>query len=127
MPYKGEGPANTDVAGGQVDIAFSSLASVAPLVKSGRLVALGISTPERSAVLPDVPTIAPAGAADFQAVGWYGLLAPAGTPAEDVAQLSDAVAAVLDQPAILPTPEALCVNSRATPAAAFARHIDAET
>jgi len=127
VPYKGEGPANTDVAGGQVDIAFSSLASVAPLIKSNRLVALGIGTPQRSPVLPAVPTIAEAGVPGFEAVGWYGLLAPAGTPAGVVKQLSQAVADVLNQPAVREKLDGLGVTANATSSAAFGDQIRSET
>ncbi|MBO9354645.1 tripartite tricarboxylate transporter substrate binding protein [Bordetella petrii] len=127
VPYKGEGPANTDVAGGQVDIAFSSLASVAPLIKSNRLVALGIGTPRRSPVLPAVPTIAEAGVPGFEAVGWYGLLAPAGTPAGIVKQLSQAVADVLNQPAVREKLDGLGVTANATSSAAFGDQIRSET
>lgn len=127
VPYKGEGPANTDVAGGQVDIAFSSLASVAPLIRSGRLVALGIGTPERAPVLPAVPTIAQSGIAGFEAIGWYGLLAPAGTPPDIVARLADAVARALAQPAARDKLDALGVTARATAPADFGRQIQSET
>jgi len=127
VPYKGEGPANTDVAGGQVDIAFSSLASVAPLIRSGRLVALGIGTPGRSPVLPAVPTIAQSGIAGFEAIGWYGLLAPAGTPPDIVARLADAVAHALAQPAARDKLDALGVTAQATSPAEFGRQIQSET
>ncbi|MCD0502281.1 tripartite tricarboxylate transporter substrate binding protein [Bordetella petrii] len=127
VPYKGEGPANTDVAGGQVDIAFSSLASVAPLIKSGRLVALGIATRERSPMLPGVPTISEAGLSGFEAAGWYALLAPAGTPSEVVQTLSRAVAGVLGRPETSAKLEALGVTAKATPPAELDRQIRSET
>src|SRR5690606_37338451 len=91
VPYKGESAANTDVIGGQTDLAYSSLASVIPLIKSGRLLPLGITTEKRAAILPDVPTVAESGVPGFEASGWYGLLAPAGTPQDVVLKLNQAI------------------------------------
>jgi len=127
VPYKGEGPANTDVIGGRVDIAFSSLASVAPLIKSNRLVPLGVTSHERSRILPTVPTIAEAGVPGFEAVGWYGLLAPAGTPPAIVNKLEHAVADVLKQPSIQARLDALGVTAQASSSAEFGQQIRSET
>lgn len=127
VPYKGEGPANTDVAGGQVDIAFSSLASVVPLIKSNRLVPLGIGTRKRSHVLPEIPTLAESGVANFEAIGWYGLLAPAGTPPTIVEQLADAVADVLHEPTVRKKLDGLGVTPNATSPTAFDQQIRSET
>jgi len=127
VPYKGEGPANTDVIGGRVDIAFSSLASVAPLIKSKRLVPLGVTSHERSSILPTVPTIAEAGVPGFEAVGWYGLLAPAGTPAAVVKKLEHAVADVLKQPATQDRLDSLGVTAKATSSSEFGQQIRSET
>lgn len=126
IPYKGEGPANTDVAGGQVDITFSSLASVISLIKDERLVPLGIATLESSPILLDVPTVATE-VSGFEAVGWYGLLAPAGTPDDIVNILSDATARVLQQPDIQEKLRALGVTANATSASEFGEHLESET
>lgn len=127
IPYKGESTANTDLAGGQVDIAFSSLASVIPLVNSGRLMALGIGTLERSDVFPDVPTIAESGYPEFEAVGWYGLLAPAGTPSEIVNLLSDTVRDVLSEQETRDKLATLGVTPKATSAEELGQQIENET
>lgn len=127
VPYKGESAANTDVAGGQTDIAYSSLASVVPLIKSGRLLPLGITTAERSAILPDVPTIAESGVPGFEASGWYGLLAPAGTPKDIVQTLNQAVAKVLNQPEIQEKLNTLGVTPTISTPAEFGEKIESET
>ena len=80
VPYKGTGPALTDLIGGQVQMMVSTFASALPHVKSGRLRALGVTSAKRSAAAPEVPTLIEAGVAGYVYNTWYGLLAPAGTP-----------------------------------------------
>ncbi len=82
VPYKGAAPAVTDLLGGQVDLSFATVGSVLPHLKSGKLRALAVASRQRSALLPDVPTFEEAGVKDFVVDTWYGLLAPAGTPAD---------------------------------------------
>lgn len=88
IPYRGTGPSVTDVIAGQVDCTFTGAPAVLPLVKSGRLRPLAVSSPQRLAVAPDVPTVSESGYPGFEADQWYGLVAPAGTPAARVAQLN---------------------------------------
>lgn len=88
VPYKGAAPAVTDLMGGQVDLSFATLGSVLPHLKSGKLTALAVAARQRSALLPDVPTFEEAGVKGFVVDTWYGLLAPAGTPAEVVRALT---------------------------------------
>ena len=92
--YKGGGPALTDVIGGQVPAFFSGVASGAAQIKAGKLRALGVTTTRRSAALPDVPTIAEAGVPGYEVDGWYGLLAPQGTPASVIKRFNAELAAV---------------------------------
>ena len=80
VPYKGSGQMMGDLLSGQVQIAFDQIASSIAHVKSGRLRALGITTAKRSALLPDMPTIAEAGVPGYEATSWNGLAVPAGTP-----------------------------------------------
>jgi tripartite-type tricarboxylate transporter receptor subunit TctC len=80
VPYRGAGPALTDVLAGQVQVMFANSAPALPHVRSGRLRALGISSIKRSAIAPDIPTIAESGVPDFEAVTIFGLMAPASTP-----------------------------------------------
>lgn len=100
VPYKGVNPALTDVVGGQVTMMFAQLSSALPYIKSGKLRALGVASAKRSTALPDVPTIAEQGFPKFEAVSWYALMAPAGTPPEIVRKLSQHADAVLADAAL---------------------------
>ena len=80
VPYKGNGPALTDLVAGQILCIFTPVAAAMPLVNSGRLRALALSAAQRSARIPDVPTFDESGVADYRVANWYGILAPAGTP-----------------------------------------------
>jgi tripartite-type tricarboxylate transporter receptor subunit TctC len=80
IPYKGAAQVVTDVMGGQLDSSFATLGSVLPQVQAGKLTALAVASPRRSALLPNVPTFAEGGVKGYSADAWYGLLAPAGTP-----------------------------------------------
>ncbi len=94
VPYKGVTPALTDLAGGQVQLVFSVVPALLPLVRSDKVRALGISSAQRSALVPGLPTIAEA-VPGFEVLGWYGVLAPAGTPAGIVARLNAELAVAL--------------------------------
>ena len=91
VPFKGGGPAMIDVIGGHTKLLFSSLVQTTPHIRTGKLKALGVGGSKRSSVLPDVPTIAEAGVPSYEAVNWWGLVAPAGTPAPIIARLHKAV------------------------------------
>jgi tripartite-type tricarboxylate transporter receptor subunit TctC len=80
VPYKGTAAAVTDIIGGQIDVAFATALTAKPLIDAGRLRALAVSGPRRSDALPNVPPVAEAGVPGYEAMQWYGLLAPAGTP-----------------------------------------------
>ena len=94
VPFKGGGPSMIDVIGGHTKLLFSSLVQTTPHIRSGKLKALGVGGTKRNPVLPDVPTIAEAGVPTYEAVNWWGLVAPAGTPAPIIARLHKAVQAV---------------------------------
>ncbi len=100
IPYKGTGPAIADLLGGQVQTAIGTMASLEPHVKAGKLRALGVTTAQRSAAMPTVPTIAEAALPGFEVPLWYSILAPAGTPKDIVARLSAEFARVLATPEI---------------------------
>ena len=87
VPYKGIGPALNDLLGGQVSMMFSQLSSALPHVRSGKLRAIGMASLKRSAVMPELPTIAEQGFPGFEAVSWYALMMPAGAPQEVIAKL----------------------------------------
>jgi tripartite-type tricarboxylate transporter receptor subunit TctC len=98
IPYKGVAPAVTDVMGGQVPLMFCPTASVVGLVRQGQVRALAVTGAKRSPLFPDLPTVAEAGLPGYDAELHYGLVAPAGTPAEIVAELNGALNAALDDP-----------------------------
>ena len=91
VPYKGGGPAMTDLMGGQVPMLFSSLGPSVGAVKSGKIRALAVTSLKRSAAFPDVPTMDEVGIKGFESTAWYGVLGPAGLPAEVVARLTSAM------------------------------------
>jgi tripartite-type tricarboxylate transporter receptor subunit TctC len=98
VQYKGGGPALTDTIAGQVQMNVGSVIQNLPHVRSGKLRALGIGGPARIAALPDVPTFAEAGLTGAEAANWWGIVAPAGTPANVLSRLQHDVAALLDSP-----------------------------
>jgi len=98
IPYKGSAPAVTDLLGNQISIMFDNLPSVIPHVRSGKLRAIAITTAKRSPELPNVPTIAEAGVPGYEAMSWFGMFAPAATPAPVLAKISAALTKVLANP-----------------------------
>lgn len=98
VPYKGCGPALTDVTAGQVDMGVVTASSAAPLIAAGKLRALAVTSPARSPLLPAVPTVAEQGVAGYALDQWHGLLAPAATPPAVVARLNAAVAKIVLRP-----------------------------
>jgi tripartite-type tricarboxylate transporter receptor subunit TctC len=95
VPYKGSAPSITDLMGGRVMLTMDSLVQSLPHIKAGRLKALAVLGPKRSALLPEVPTVAESGLPGYALTNWFGLLAPAATPAERIAKLHADVVAVL--------------------------------
>ena len=100
IPYKGTGPAMIDMLAGHTATMAATVLTGMPQIRSGRLRALGITSKERSAVAPDIPTIAEAGLPGYESVQWYGMLAPAKTPKEIVARLHGEITRVLQMPDI---------------------------
>jgi tripartite-type tricarboxylate transporter receptor subunit TctC len=98
VPYKGSGPGMTDLLGGRVMLTMDSLLQGLPHIKAGRLRALAVLGPKRSALLPNVPTMAEAGVAAYSLTNWFGLLAPAGTPKDVVMKVHADVVKVLAEP-----------------------------
>ena len=88
IPYKGSAPAMTDVLGGQVAMMFSDAPTAIPHIKTGKVRVLGVASPQRSALMPDVPTIAEQGLPGYEAYSWAALFAPAGTPPDVVAKIN---------------------------------------
>jgi len=100
VPYKGSTGMRTDILSGQIQMLFDSVPTMAPLIKAGKVRALGTSGVVRSPILPDVPTIAEAGVPGFQATLWVGFMAPAGTPAPIVEKLNAEITKVVSRPDI---------------------------
>ncbi len=96
VPYKGSGPAVSDLLGGQVDYMFDSITSSKPHIDAGKLKALGITTSKRSSSLPDVPTIAESGMPGYELRPWFATFAPAGTPAEVIQTLQKAMVKAME-------------------------------
>jgi len=88
VPYKGSAPMVTDLLGGHVQVAFDNVPNVITQVKAGKLRALGITSLQRSASLPEIPTVAEAGVPGYEVGVWFGIVAPAGTPPDVLAKLN---------------------------------------
>ena len=101
VPYKGTGPALTDVLGGTVPIMFSNLPATLTHIRTGKLRAIGITDNVRAVAAPDIPTLAEQGIAGVEVTSWYGLLAPRGTPAAVAAQLARDAAEIFNRPATI--------------------------
>jgi tripartite-type tricarboxylate transporter receptor subunit TctC len=100
VPFRGAAPATIDVIGGHTSLMFGGLLATTPHVRSGKLRALGVGSLERNPVFPDVPSIAESGVPGYETVNWFGLVAPAGTPAAIVERLHREVTAAQDLPAV---------------------------
>jgi len=100
IPYRGSAPAFTDLMGGQVQFMAESIPQAASYHKQGKVRALAVTSRERNPALPDVPTVIESGIKGFEVVGFYGFLAPAGTPKDVVAKLSDAFGQVMQSPEV---------------------------
>jgi tripartite-type tricarboxylate transporter receptor subunit TctC len=101
IPYKGAGASVTDLLGGHVDLAFVSLSSVATQLKAKRLRALAITSASRSVLMPDLPTFAEAGLKGYEVTGWYGVVAPTGTPREVINRVHGDITQALTRPDIV--------------------------
>jgi tripartite-type tricarboxylate transporter receptor subunit TctC len=127
VPYKGAGPAINDTAGGQVDLLFTGYATVSQLIRSGRLKALAVTSPQRLPELPQVPTVAESGFPGFESWISQAVFAPAGTARDTVHKLHSAIAAVLRQPDVVERMRGLGLEPFGNPPEEFAAWIDAQS
>jgi len=127
VPFKGGGPAMADVMAGNTQICLGSLIQMIPHVNSGRLKMLGIGSAKRNAAFPNVPTIAEAGVPGYDASNWWGILAPAGTPAPIIKRLHSEIAAILTSPDIRKRFESQGAEAVAMAPAEFGKFIKVET
>jgi len=103
VPYKGSSGARTDVLGGQVDLMFDAVTTMAEHARAGKVKAIATTGKKRSAVLPDVPTVEEAGVPGYEATIWLGVLAPKATPAAIVTRLNEAITKIVSAPEVQKT------------------------
>jgi tripartite-type tricarboxylate transporter receptor subunit TctC len=127
IPFRGSGPAALNVLGGQVPLAVVDLPSALQHIKAGKLVAFAVTSPQRLAQLPDVPTVSEAGLAGYDSTGWFGVVAPAGTPGPVIARLNAEITAALHDEAIKTTLRNQGVEPTPSTPEAFEAFIRAET
>jgi tripartite-type tricarboxylate transporter receptor subunit TctC len=126
IPYKGSAPAVTDLLGGQVQVMFDNVPNVLGHVKAGKLRALGTSGAKRTALAPEVPTVAEAGVPGYEVTVWFGLVAPAGTPREIVQKLNAEVLKILAMPDVRERFQAQGVEPVGSTPEQFGEHIRAQ-
>ena len=127
VPYKGTGPAVMDVLGNQIPFAIADLPASLQQIKAGKLVAIAVTSPQRLPTLPDIPTVSEAGLAGYDSTGWFGVVAPAGTPPAIVARLNAEINAALKDEQIMSSMRNLGVEPAPGTAEAFEAYIRAET
>jgi tripartite-type tricarboxylate transporter receptor subunit TctC len=127
IPFAGAAPAITAVLSGQVKLGFMAVPSTVPHVKSGKLVAIAVTSPRRLAALPEVPTVAESGYPGFQVDNMYGVLAPRGTPPEAVKKLHDDIVRVVREPETKKALEGATIDIVANTPEEFAAYIASET
>lgn len=126
VPYKGGSPSLTALMGGQINLLFLSLPASLGQIKAGRVRVLAVSSAKRSAVLPDVPTIAESGVPGYEATNWYGMLAPAGTPRNIVSRLNKKVVEILSAPDVARGIAGQGAEAEGSTPEAFATYLKAE-
>ena len=126
VPYKGLGPATTDLLSGQIQFMFSSAVAMMPHVQAKRLRAIAMTGAKRSTAIPDIPTVAESGVPDYEAGSWYGILAPTGTPREIIDLLNREIVAAVRSPDITDRLVAEAVIPVGNSPAEFAAHIQKE-
>lgn len=126
IPYKGSAPALTDLAGGQLQLMFDSMPSATPMINSGKLRAIAVTTSTRAKARPDLPTIAESGFPGFDISTWYAYWAPKGTPADIVEKLSAAAAQALKNPEVIAKYEAMGAEPVGSTPKQFAAYVESE-
>jgi tripartite-type tricarboxylate transporter receptor subunit TctC len=126
VPYKGCGPATTDVLSGHVPLLFTNFSSAVRHLPSGKLKALAVTLKQRSPLAPDVPTVAELGLGDLDADLWFGVVVTAGTPKEIVGRLNTDIRKILAQPEVTQKLRALTIEPRTTSEEEFATYLKAE-
>ncbi|OGA48814.1 MAG: hypothetical protein A3F74_21195 [Betaproteobacteria bacterium RIFCSPLOWO2_12_FULL_62_58] len=127
VPYKGGGPALTDLIAGHVEIFVAVISTAMPAVKSGRARALAVTGGKRAAALPEVPTVAESGLKGYEASNWYGMVAPAGTPQSIIDRLHNETAAILNMPDVRKVLLDSGIDALSSTPQQFAAYIKSET
>ncbi len=127
IPYKGSGPAVSDLLGGQVNYMFDSITSARPHIQSGKLRALAVTTAKRSSSLPDVPTMQEAGLKGYEVSPWFSVFVPAGTPPAIVKKLNQAFVAAMKQPEVVERFKSIGAEVVGSTPEEAAKHLQAET
>lgn len=127
VPYRGSGPAALDVLAGQIPLAIVDLPSALQHIKAGKLVAYAVTSPQRLPMLPDVPTVSEGGLTGYDSTGWFGVVAPAGTPAPVITRLNAEITAALNDSEIKASMRNLGVEPAPGTAAEFEAYIKSET
>lgn len=126
IPYNGGAPAQMALLSAEVDFTFDNLATAAPNINSGKLKALAVTTDQRSDLLPEVPTVKESGLEDFSVSTWWGLVVPAGTPAEEIEKLNAAFTSAMNKEKARERFAGLLVDPTPSTAAEFDEHMRAE-
>jgi tripartite-type tricarboxylate transporter receptor subunit TctC len=126
VPYKGAGPANIDLIAGQVQVFLNNFLAAMPHIKSGKIRVLAVTSLERSQAMPELPTVAESGLPRYEVIGWYALLAPAGTPQAIVAKVHADTAAALKVPAVHTRLTSEGAEPVGSPPQAFSKFLAAE-
>ena len=126
IPYKGTGPALTDLLGGRVQVMFNSAVSIMPQVRAGKLRAIAMTATQRSPAIPDVPTVAESGIPGYEAASWYGVLAPAKTPRPIIMKLNGEIVRIAQAPDVRERLAADGADPIGSSPEAFAVHIKRE-
>ena len=126
VPYKGTGPALTDLLGGRVQVMFNSAVSIMPQVRAGKLRAIAMTAAKRSPAMPDVPTVAESGVPGYEAASWYGVLAPAKTPRSIIMKLNGEIVRIAQLPDVRERLAADGADPIGSSPEAFAAHIKRE-
>jgi tripartite-type tricarboxylate transporter receptor subunit TctC len=126
VPYRGTGPATQDLLAGHIPLAITDPPTAVSLIQSKQIKVLAVTTKERFEAMPDLPTMDEAGLPGYESIGWFGFVAPAGTPAEIIAKLNGAIVAALKDPGMLERTRSLGAIPMPFSPAEFARHIRSE-
>lgn len=127
VPYRGSAPAMTDLIGNQIPLSIDTLVAAVPQVRAGKVRALALTGPQRSALLPDTPTVMESGMEDFDFITWFGVALPSGTPAPVVQGLAQALQAMLGEPEIQQQMRELGFDPAFGDAQAFRERVQLET